>query len=432
MRRLLIIQVAALGHQLLRDNDALSWQGLAFHAAQSVLPAVTCTVQASFRTAAAPCTHGMIANGRFHRSLSRPLFWEQSSRLVSGPRIWDDLRAAGGRVGMLFWQQSLGEAVDLVLSPAPIHKHHGGMIEDCYGQPAGLYERLCQAVGRPFRLRHYWGPLASAKTGDWIAAATAAVMGDPSLAPHLLLTYLPSLDYDLQRHGPKHARAGHALHRTLEQLGGMVQAARTHGYEVLIFGDYAIADAQEAILPNRALLQAGLLHVRGVRGMLYPDFHTSRAFAMVDHEIAHVYVRDSGDLQAARQVLQGLAGVAEVMDRTRQAECGLAHPNSGELVVLAEPGRWLAYPWWTNRRQRPDYATHVDIHNKPGFDPCELFFGWPPPSVSQDTSRIRGSHGRIGAGREIAWASTFPLGRPAGLVDLAAAARDWLREGLSR
>ena len=427
-KRLLIVQVAALGYELLRRHDALGWQGLSFRPAQSVLPAVTCSVQASFRTATLPASHGMIANGLFHRELNRPMFWEQSAGLVAGRRIWEEFRAAGGRVGMMFWQQSLGEAVDLVLSPAPIHKHHGGMIQDCYCQPPGLYESLCRQIGRPFKLQQYWGPLASAKVGDWIAAATAAVLAGPPSAPHLLMTYLPSLDYDLQRFGPEHPKAALALHKTLGQMSLLVAAARREEYDILIFGDYAIADAREAVYPNRALRQAGMMNVRNVRGRLYPDFHTSRAFAMVDHEVAHVYVRDSSDVRAARQALAALPGVAEMLEPGRKADCGIDHANSGQLVILAQEGRWFAYPWWASKTERPDYATHVDIHNKPGFDPCELFFGWPPMSVCQDTSRIRGSHGRTGSGREVAWASTLPLAEAGTLVDLARGVREWLRE----
>jgi predicted AlkP superfamily pyrophosphatase or phosphodiesterase len=388
-----------------------------------VFPALTCTAQASFRTASEPAAHGLVANGVFNRQLNRPMFWEQSSRLVAGPRIWDEFRSQGRRVGMMFWQQSLGESVDLVLSPAPIHKHHGGMIQDCYSQPPGLYARLCERLGGAFKLRQYWGPLASAKVGDWIAAATAAVMADRELACDLLLTYLPSLDYDLQRFGPRHAKSRAALKRTLAQLGLLVQAAKREGYDVLVFGDYAIANVSAAAFPNRALLEAGLMSVRDVRGMLYPDFHTSRAFAMVDHEIAHVYLRDPADMPAVRQTLQALP-VQCLPEEEKRGQAPISNDEIGaspHFSIVAKEGHWLAYPWWTDKRQAPDFAAHVDIHNKPGYDPCELFFGWPPPSVSQDTARIRGSHGRVGPGREIAWASTLPLGEACTLLDLAAA-----------
>ncbi len=421
--KLLIIQVAGL-------STAPHAPGLEFQSMQSVFPAVTCTAQASFRTASPPSTHGMIANGLYHRSMAKAMFWEQSAGLVAGERIWSQFRQAGRTVGLMFWQQSLGEDVDLILSPAPIHKHHGGMIQDCYAKPAGLYQRLCETVGRPFKLRHYWGPLASAKAGDWIAEAAAAVMADGSIAPDLLLSYLPTLDYDLQRYGPNHSRSAKAAEALDEQLHRLMAAAEANGYEVLVFGDYAIAPATEAALPNRALVEAGLLTTRQVGPRLYADLYTSRAFAMVDHEIAHVYVGDRKDLQIVRDVLATWPGVADVLGRDAQAACDIDHPNSGELVALAEPGTWLAYPWWTERQQAPDYAAHVDIHSKPGFDPCELFgepFDWLPMSVTQDTTRIRGSHGRAGEGREVVWGTTLSLSeQPTDLISLARATRRWL------
>lgn len=422
-KKLLIVQCAAL-------SEPPQVSGLTFRRTDGVFPAVTCTAQASFRTASPPADHGMIANGLFFRPLRRAMFWEQSAGLVAGRRIWDRMRAVGGRVGMMFWQQSLGEAVDLVLSPAPIHKHHGGMIEACYARPRGLYDRLRRRVGRAFRLRHYWGPLASPKAGDWIADATAAVLADAELAPELLLTYLPTLDYDLQRHGPGSPRAAPARQALGRQLVRLLDAARAGGYEVLVFGDYAIGRAERAGFPNRVLAAAGLLETREVAGMRYPDLWASRAFAMVDHEVAHVYVRDAADVPAARDVLAGLDTVADVLDRDGQRDLRIDHPNSGELVLVAAEGAWLAYPWWTDPARAPDYAAHVDIHNKPGFDPCELRMAlWPPLSVSQDPRAVAGTHGRTGPGRRVAWACTCALPQDAGdLAELGESVRRVLDE----
>ena len=461
MKKLLVIQVAGLGYDLLvKQAGGTDWAGLRWQAAESVFPAVTCPVQASFRTAAAPAEHGMVSNGIWSRALRRPSFWEQSSGLVEGPRIWErrkpfgvppsggalmgpaetedrvnaglQTRASGGTsVGLLFWQQSLGEDADVLLSPAPIHKHHGGMIDDVYSRPAGLYQELCRRIGRRFKLMSYWGPLASAKSSRWIAAATAEVMR-MGLAPDLLLTYLPHLDYALLRHGPSSPKIQGEMSEIYKLLADLTAAADAAGYDVLAFGDYAFADVTRPVFPNRALLDAGLMTARDVRGHLYPDFHTSRAFAVVDHEVAHVYVRHSADVPAVADCLRQTDGVAEVCTGEALAELGIAHANCGEVVLVAGKGAWFAYPWWTDKRQQPDYATHVDIHNKPGFDPCELFFGWPPPfAVSTDATKVRGSHGRVGPGRSIAWAATCALNPEAdSLLALAAAVQHRLSQPL--
>jgi len=353
------------------------------------------------------------------------MFWEQAASLVEGPRIWDGFRRRGGRVGLMFWQQSLGENVDLLLSPAPIHKHGGGMLQDCYSRPAGLYRQLCGAIGRPFHLMNYWGPLASRRSSDWILEATFCVM-ERQNAPGLLLSYLPHLDYDLQRHGPDSPPA----RRSLEVLAGYLDRLQTHaavhGYDFLVFGDYAIQPVTQPVLfPNRRLRERGLFASRAVRGMSYPDFFSSRAFAVADHQVAHVYAAPDA-IAEAETALRDLPGVEAVLDRAAQKSLGLDHPRGGELVLLAHEGAWFAYPWWGEEEAAPDFASHVDIHNKPGYDPCELFFGWPPLRVSSDASRIRGSHGRAGASHKAAWMSSIDFPATGTLLELAGAVRERL------
>ncbi len=419
-KKLLVVDIAAFGWNLVKNLPE-------FQPATTFFPAVTSVFQACFRTAATPGAHGLVANGLFFRDLRKVLFWEQAATLVEGPRIWDKFRARGGKVGMMFWQQSMGEAVDLVVTPAPIHKHSGGMIQACYTQPAELEERLNEAVGQPFNLMNYWGPLANHKSSDWIVEATCAVLGMRDIAPDLLLTYIPHLDYDLQRHGPHGEPARKSLDLLLGYLTQIKAACRENGYDWIFVGDYAIEPVQRgAIFPNRALRDAGLFETRDIRAMDYTDFFTSRAFAVVDHQIAHVYCKDAAAIQEAAEVLRQLPGVCEVLDRKAQAARSLEHPRSGDLLIVAEPGAWFAYPWF-EKNHAPDYASHVDIHNKPGYDPCELFFGWPPPSVSFDTQKIHGSHGSVAPGYEVAWATSLQLpSTPKTTMDLAAATQAWM------
>jgi predicted AlkP superfamily pyrophosphatase or phosphodiesterase len=423
-RRLLIVQVAGLGLKTAREAPELleSLGGLECNPLEPPFPAVTSTAQATFRTASDPQAHGIVANGWFDRVWHRTTFWEQSADLVAGPRIWDAFRARGRRVAMLFWQQSLGESVDQVLSPAPIHKHGGGMIDSCYSLPDTLYNRLVRQIGA-FRLRHYWGPLATPRSSRWIARATASLLaGDIASAPDLCLTYLPALDYDLQRYGPHHRLARLAVKQLAGDLRILRAACEANDYGLLVWGDYAISTAtQGALFPNRILNEAGLLRTRLLGGRRYPDLHASRAFACVDHQIAHVYVRDTADIPRVRELLAPCGEVRPAAEHE-----GLDHARAGDLVITAPPGAWLAYPWWLTKRAAPDYAGHVDIHNKPGYDPCELFWGWPPGSVSLNPERLRGVHGITGTGHEACWFSDM---LPAGshtLRSLAEATRSLL------
>lgn len=421
-RKLVVLQVAALGWEFCSRHVA-SRKLPAFRKTRSVFPAVTSTVQASVRTASLPSAHGMVANGLFFRDLRKVMFWEQAASLVEGPRIWEELaRRDALRVGMMFWQQSLGEQVDLVLSPRPIHRHDGGLIQDCHSRPEPLYAETCEALGRTFNLAHYWGPLASGKSSNWILGAIDHVMKHET--PGLLFGYLPHLDYDLQRYGPGHRKARRSGRALARMLGRFIRSCEDNGYDYIIFGDYEMFPVKRgAVYPNRRLMDAGLFRTRQIKGMLYPDFFHYEAMAMVDHEIAHVYISDPDKIPFVRNSFIGFPGVAKVWTREEAAAVGLDHPRSGELILLAEPGAWFAYPWWTERREAPDYATHIDIHNKPGYDPCELFFGWPPGTISLKPEKVRGTHGRL---CDVAWSTSLPdLTELRDLVDLGAWLGRW-------
>jgi predicted AlkP superfamily pyrophosphatase or phosphodiesterase len=394
-----MVMAAGLGFEGLERRGRTNIAGMEFRPAASVFPAVTCVAQGTFRTASAPKDHGMTSNGVYLRNLQRPSFWEQSAALVGGGRIWDGARAAGAKVGMYFWQQSLGESVDCVISPAPIHKHGGGMIMRNYAQPEGMGEVLNRRCGT-FPLHRYWGPLASAKVGRAVVANFLEMEREHPVDYAFL--YLPTLDYEAQRHGPDGRAADRALDEFEAQLAGLASFAERSGAALTVCGDYEIAAVdREPARPNAVLRGAGLFRVRMVAGRAYPDFYASRAFAMCDHEVAHVYVRDGGDVPRVADVLRATGEYELVEERAGQE---WAAPGAGEVLLLARRGGWCAYPWWTERREAPDWATHIDIHNKPGYDPCELFFDRSfPPKTCQNMSQIRGTHGRIS---KIAWATT--------------------------
>lgn len=398
-RKLLLVQCAGLGHDLVcRHHGLLAAIGLPFQPCSPVFPAVTCPAQATMRTALPPAQHGIVANGRFDRRARRVDFWQQSARLVSGERIWAECRRQGRTAAMLFHQHNLGEDVDYLISPAPIHKHHGGMLQACQTRPPELEAWLNSAIGKPFNLTDYWGPLANRRSTQWITAATLAVMRKHT--PDVLLTYLPHLDYCQQCHGPdNHRRIAPEVKVLAECLQGLVQVAERLGYDIMIWGDYAITMAEQPVFPNHALRDAGLFLCRQIAGRLYPNLYDSRAFAMCDHQVAHVFVSNPDETPAVRNLLSALPGVASACSA---ADAGLDHAESGELVLTAQPRAWFAYPWWDTAKEAPDYATHVDIHSKIGYDPCELFWNIPFLSTSTDCRKPKGTHGRSDAPAAVA------------------------------
>ncbi|MBE6381626.1 MAG: alkaline phosphatase family protein [Lentisphaerae bacterium] len=374
----LTVMAAGLGYGLLERRKATKMAGLEFSPRRSVFPAVTCVAQATLRTGLPPSEHGMIANGFWSNDLRKPLFWEQNAALVKGERVWSKRRAEGSTVGMYFFQQSLGEDVDQIISPAPIHKHGGGMVMSCYTKPSGMAKTLEKLSGS-FPLWRYWGPLASPKVGrmciSYFESMTNAVDVDEAYL------YLPTLDYAAQKHGPDSPRDIAAFAELRRQLERVAALCEERGSELSVVGDYEITPVTAApVQPNVILRRNGLFKVRSVGGRAYPDFYQSSAFAMCDHEFCVVYGEAR---EKAVELLLATGGY----ERPHPPFPVPHSPFPAPHILLAREGSWCDYRWWTRPDEAPDFASHVDIHNKPGFDPRELFF-------FINRAVVKGTHGR--------------------------------------
>jgi predicted AlkP superfamily pyrophosphatase or phosphodiesterase len=341
-------------------------------ALRPVAPAVTCPVQSSMLTGHLPREHGIVGNGWYDRALAEVHFWKQSNALVSGEKVWESARRRDPSVttANLFWWFNMHSSADVSVTPRPIYKADGRKIPDCYSRPGDLRGRLQAELGR-FPLFHFWGPASSIRSTEWIAEAAKRVQGwhDPTLT----LVYLPHLDYALQQAGPDSARAREAACELDGVAGGLIEHFRSRGVRVMLASEYGIERASGAVHVNRVLREAGLLEVREELGHEMLDTGASRAFAVADHQVAHVYVKDAGEVPAIARLLAAQDGVAIVADRSGQAELGLDHARSGDLVLIAEAGRWFTYYYWLDDARAPDFARTVDIHRKPGYDPAELF-----------------------------------------------------------
>ena len=376
MRKLHVI-AAGLGYGLLERNGAAEMAGLRFAPAKSVFPAVTCVAQASVRTGLAPAEHGMISNGWWSETLRKPLFWEQSSALVKGPRVW------GKSTGIFFFQQSLGEDVELIVSPAPIHKHGGGMIMGCYTKPSGMEQVLAKLCGK-FPLWRYWGPLASPKVGRMCISYFEEMTNVHDVEEAYL--YLPTLDYAAQKHGPDSSADKAAFKEFRRQLERLADICMRRGCALEVQGDYEITPVtSEPVLPNVVLRREGLFRTRTVAGMAYPDFHASTAFAMCDHEVCVLYGPDREKAEALLLATGGYERPSSTASPVPNAQTP-ERPDAASILI-AKQGSWCGYEWWTDRREAPDFASHVDIHNKPGYDPKELFFF--------NRGVVKGTHGRV-------------------------------------
>ncbi len=406
----------ALAHMpRLRQLAASGWQS----ELATVLPAVTCSVQSTMLTGLSPAEHGIVGNGWYFRELGDVYLWRQHNRLVEGEKLWEAARRARGEYAAanVCWWYAMGMTTDVTVTPRPIYHADGRKSPDAYVRPAALHDDLVGRFGE-FPLFTYWGPTADITSSRWIVDATRHVLR--THAPDLTMAYVPHLDYDLQRFGPTSPQADAAAAELDATLAPLLDDAANQGVTVLVVSEYGIADADRPVHLNRILRREGLLEVYVQDGKEQLDPWTSRAFAVADHQVAHVYLGDQQDPALRRRVtdlLRGVPGVDEVLDREAQARYGLDHERSGDLVVVAEPGAWFTYYFWLDDARAPEYARGVDIHRKPGYDPAELFFDpadrlakakaglnlvkkkvglrYAMSTVPLDASYVKGSHGRL-------------------------------------
>ncbi len=386
-------------------------------------PCVTCPVQANMTTGRLPREHGVVSNGFYWRDRRRVEMWTAGNECVERPQLWEVLRERAGKTSAVWFPlHSKRAAADLICTPAPIHNPDGSESLWCYTKPEGMYGELRDALGH-FPLQHFWGPMAGIPSSDWIV--DSAVWAARQSRPDLFYIYLPHLDYAAQKSGPDSERALKAvvdLDEAIARLAAGLGEAYGDDLVWLIAGEYAIAPVDHVTYPNRVLREAGLLAVREEEDGEHLDPSGSEAWAMVDHQLAHVFVRD-GDQQIARRVadlFREHEGIAEVLLRGDLQRYALDHARSGELVLVSEPNSWQAYYWWLDDLRAPAFARTVDIHRKPGYDPVELCFDPTTRSIPLDATLIRGSHGAPAATeaqRTVLLASQPGLFPPAALGD---------------
>ncbi len=377
MQSTLVINVVGLTSHLLGPNTphlcALAGDG-AVRPLRPVVPAVTCTVQSTLVTGKPPSEHGIVANGWYFRELSEVWFWRQSNKLVSAPKVWELARQRDPdfTVANLFWWYNMYSSADWSVTPRPMYPADGRKLPDVYSQPGDLRDELNGRLGQ-FPLFRFWGPAADISSSRWITDAALHVMA--TRRPTLALVYLPHLDYVLQRVGPnpQHPDVQRELRQVDALCGELIEQARATGRRVLVVSEYGINAVNGAVHLNRALRQAGWLRVREEMGREQLDAGASDAFAVVDHQLAHVYVRRPELVSEVRAVLAALDGVEAVWGADEKRDHGLDHPRSGELIALSRADKWFSYYYWLEPSRAPDYARTVDIHRKPGYDPVELF-----------------------------------------------------------
>ena len=391
-----------------RDAGALANVG-------SVLPAVTTTVQSTYLTGTWPSDHGIVGNGWYFHDECEVKFWRQSNHLVQRPKSGTRRKSwiPTFTCANIFWWYAMYSTADITVTPRPMYPADGRKLPDVWTNPPELRESLQKELGQ-FPLFHFWGPATTIKSTQWIA--DAAICVDRQSNPTLSLVYLPHLDYCLQKRGPDASQSKDDLRELDAVCGQLIDHFRSRGARIIILSEYGITAVSKPVHLNRVLREHGFITTRDEMGHELLDAGASKAFAVADHQVAHVYVNDKNRLAEVRHLIARTPGVERVLDEAGKRDVHLDHPRSGDFVAIADPDAWFTYYYWLDESRAPDFAHTVDIHRKPGYDPVELFidpelsavkarvaltllgkklgFRTMMNLISTDATLVRGSHGR--------------------------------------
>ena len=377
-------------------------------------PAVTCTAQSTYLTGKSPAEHGIVGNGWYFEEECEVKFWRQSNRLVQSEKIWEKIKKLDPNytTANMFWWYNMYSSVDYSVTPRPNYLADGRKIPDVYSHPADLRDILQKELGQ-FPLFNFWGPRTSIVSSSWIA--DAAIKTDEMYNPTLSLIYLPHLDYNLQRYGHDYKRISKDLSEIDALVKRLVTYYQSQSCDIYILSEYGITDVNRVVHLNRVLREHGYLAIREERGLELLDPGASKAFAVADHQVAHVYCNEPSSVAKVKELLSSVPGVEKVFRKNEIPD--LDHQRSGDLVVVADADSWFTYYFWLDDKKAPDFARTVDIHRKPGYDPVEMFtdpsdkftalkvigkllkkklgFRTLMNVIPLDASLVRGSHGRI-------------------------------------
>lgn len=419
MKKTVVINVVGLTKRLIGEHtpfiESFLEKGEALYI-EPVLPGVTCTVQSTYVTGKWPAEHGIVGNGWYFKDECEVKFWRQSNKLVQQPKLWDDLKEKypDFTCANHFWWYNMYSNVDFSITPRPNYLADGRKIPDVYSYPPQLRDDMQKALGT-FPLFEFWGPKTTINSSKWIA--DAALLTDKKHNPDLTLIYLPHLDYNLQRYGLDFE----IISKDLQEIDTVVEQLVKH-YEalnarVILLSEYGITNVNRPVHLNRILRREGMIAVREERGLELLDAGESDAFAVADHQIAHVYCKDSKDIARVAKIIKSVEGVEKVLYGDDLKNYHINHERCGDIVVVADKDSWFTYYFWLDDSKAPDYARMVDIHKKPGYDPVEMMtdpkdklvmakvvgkllkkkmgFRTVMDIIPIDATLIKGSHGRL-------------------------------------
>ena len=374
-QRIAVIDVVGLNKNALRFMPRLSaWaQKRKITSFPPTFPALTCSAQATYLTGMTPREHGIVGNGWFHKSFNEVQFWKQSEQLIHGELLWDTLKQRFGEsftCAKIFWWFNMYSSADWTITPRPMYPADGRKVFDIYTHPMKMREEIKQDLGE-FPFPFFWGPMAGKKSSLWIAESAKWI--EHRHKPHLSLVYIPHLDYDPQRFGPENALSIPAFEQADAIVSDLIAFYESKKVDVIILSEYGISEVAASIPINRIFREKGWLTIKPELGTDILDCGASRAFALADHQIAHIYINDPSLSEEIISTLSEIEGIEEIRPCHPETAPHPGKERMANFIAVAKPNAWFNYYYWIDDKRAPDFARCVDIHRKPGYDPAELF-----------------------------------------------------------
>ena len=383
MKRVSVLNVVGLTQSVLREMPRLkAWsESREVQSFKPAFPAVTCTAQSSYLTGKPVGEHGIVGNGWYDREAAEVKFWKQSNHLVKGEKVWENL---GIKCAKMFWWYNMYSSADFAATPRPLYPADGRKAFDIHTQPMAMREEIKADLG-DFPFPSFWGPNAGIPSSQWIAESARWI--EKKEKPDLNLVYLPHLDYGLQKFGPGAPEMA-AEYEAIDQVTyDLIEELEAEGVEVLVLSEYGISKVSKAIHLNRVFREKGWIQVKDELGLETLDCGGCQAFAVADHQVAHIYVNDPAIEKEVREVVLATDGVEEIREGSDLWPEGIGRERGGDFVAVSEADAWFTYYFWNDDAKAPDYARCIDIHRKPGYDPVELFLD---PKIKFPIARIGG------------------------------------------
>ncbi len=391
MQRTAVINVVGLSESIIGQhtpNIVAFRRGGSSTRIVPAFPAVTCTAQSNYLTGKTPSEHGIVANGWYNRELAEVQFWKQSNHVVTARKLWDELRAADPHFtcAKLFWWYNMYSTADYSITPRPMYPADGRKVFDIYTWPFSIRTDIKKDLGE-FPFPTFWGPAAGVKSPQGAADAASRWIAESAKwienkhTPTLNLVYLPHLDYNLQRFGPDDQRVINDFELIDEIVGDLISFFQSRDVRVVLLSEYGISAVDKPIHLNRVFREKGWLTIKEELGLELLDCGASKAFAVADHQVAHIYVNDRTIEKEVRSLVEKQEGISAVLGSEEKVKHGIDHQRAGDLIAVANDSAWFTYYYWNDDELAPDFARCVDIHRKPGYDPVELFLDPKIPAV---------------------------------------------------